>query len=331
MKDHVIIINAHINNETKEQILIECINQLKKTGIDVMVSSHTRLSSKVLDLIDYYVFDKDNPMINTHTDYFFWKNHHVEIKTKTPLSAHSYTALKNVKNAVYLSKSLGKKYFYHVEYDCIISDNDVETLKNFPNQNKGYLGYLDTYSLSPGHKGISMLFYYSEVDSFLKITNIPDTVEEYTEYISKNVGGVASEMYLYHKFKNYLGAYKQGERNKDVAISLLDSDKLSLSDTAIPDMDYKNVISILPDSNKDYYLCIVNDSITKASQDYIVSFNEDENEVNVNYMCLYYKKIDPTHRIKVQIKKQDKLETIFNHLAQDWIDNLLSPEQIIFS
>lgn len=332
MKDHVIIINAHINNEAKEQILIECINQLKKTGIDIMVSSHTRLSTKVLDLIDYYVFDKDNPMINTHTDYYFWKNHDIEIKTKTPLSAHSYTALKNVKNAVYLSKSVGKKYFYHIEYDCIISDNDIETLKNFPNQNKGYLGYLDIYNLSPGNKGVSMLFYYSEVDSFLKITNIPDTVEGYTEYIGENVGGVASEMYLYHKFENYLGAYKCGERNKDVAISLLDSNKLSLSDTANPEMDYTNVISILPNMvNENYYLCIVNTSVTKVIQNYIVSFDENDYEVSVGHMCLYYTKVNPDAKVKIQIKKQDKLETIFDHLAQDWIDNLLPPEQIIFS
>ena len=93
MKDHVIVINSHINNKAKEDILIDCIKQLKKTGIDIMISSHTRISPEVLDLVDYYVFDKDNPMITSHTDFYFWKNKQIEIQIKTPLSAHSYTAL----------------------------------------------------------------------------------------------------------------------------------------------------------------------------------------------------------------------------------------------
>jgi len=333
MKDHVIIVNAHINNEAKERILIECINQLKKTGIDIMVSSHTRISPQVLDLIDYYVFDKDNPMIKTHTDFYFWKNHDIEFKTKTPLSAHSYTALKNVKNAAHLAKSVGKKYFYHIEYDCIINDQDVETLKTFPTQNKGYLGYLDVYNLSPGHKGISMLFYYSEVDSFLKITQIPDTVEEYTEYIDKFTGGVASEMYLYSRFENYLGAYKCGERNKDVAISLLTSDSLSLSDTANPDMEYSNTLSIVPNKHnrEQYYLCIINNSISGRDQEYVVNLGNEDSKIKIGGMCLYYGKVKFDSHIKVQIQKENSLETIFDQPASEWIDNLLLGEYIEFT
>ena len=333
MKDHVIVINSHINNKAKEDILIECIKQLKKTGIDIMISSHTRISSEVLDLVDYYVFDKDNPMITSHTDFYFWRNPHIEIQIKTPLSAHSYTALKNVKNAVYFAKSLGKKYFYHIEYDCVISDEDVNTLLNLPKENKGYLGHFDIYNLSPGHKGVSMLFYYSEIDSFLKISQIPDTVEEYTEYASKNTGGIASEMYLYNKFQNYLGAYKQGERNEHVAISLLNSDKLSLSDTANPDKDYTQEVAILSNKNnrEEYFLVIVNNNVSGVSQKYNLEVNNNKEEIGVGCMCLYYKKVQATDNIKLDIIKTDSTSTVFETLAQDWIDNLVPSEYIIFT
>jgi len=333
MKDHVIVINSHINNKAKEDILIDCIKQLKKTGIDIMISSHTRISPEVLDLVDYYVFDKDNPMITSHTDFYFWKNKQIEIQIKTPLSAHSYTALKNVKNAVHFAKALGKKYFYHIEYDCVISDEDVDTLVNFPKENKGHLGYFDIYNLSPGHRGVSMLFYYSEVDSFINIAQIPNTVEEYTEYTSKHIGGIASEMYLYNRFQNYLGAYKQGERNEFVAISLLNSDKLSLSDTANPDKDYVQQVAVLSNKNNrdEHFLVIANNNVSEVPQKYILDINGKKEDVGVGYMCLYFKKVQPTDYIKLDIIKTDSTATVFETLAQDWIDNLVSSEYIVFT
>lgn len=333
MKDHVIVINSHINNKAKEDILIECIKQLKKTGIDIMISSHTRISSEILDLVDYYVFDKDNPMISSHTDFYFWRNKQIEIQIKTPLSAHSYTALKNVKNAVYFAKSLGKKYFYHIEYDCVISDEDVDTLLNLPKENKGHLGYFDIYNLSPGHKGISMLFYYSEVDSFLNIVQIPDTVEEYTKYTSDHIGGIASEMYLYNKFQNYLGAYKQGERNEHVAISLLNSDKLSLSDNANPNKDFTQQSAILWNKNnrEEFFFVVVNDNVSQIPHKYDLQINDNVEEINVGHMCLFFKKVTPTDKITLYIHKPDTKEIVFESYAQDWIDNLVSSEYIIFT
>jgi len=332
MEDHVIIINSHIDNKAKEDILIDCIKQLKKTGIDIMVSSHTRISPEVLDLVDYYVFDKDNPMIKDVTDFYFYSNPQIEIQIKTPLSAHSYTALKNVKNAVYLSKSLGKKYFYHIEYDCIISDTDVDTLINLPKENKGYLGYLDVYNLSPSYKGISMLFYYSEVDSFLNITQIPSNVEEYTEYTNKHIGGIASEMYLYNRFQDYLGAYKQGERNKDVAISLLNSDKLSLSDNTNPNKDFTQQSAILWNKNnkEEFYFVVVNDNVSKIPHKYDLKINDQTEEISVSHMCLFSKGIKPTDKITLSIHKPDSKEVVFESYAQNWIDNLVSSECIEF-
>lgn len=332
MKDHVIVINSHIDNKAKEDILIQCINQLKKTGIDIMISSHTRVSSEVLDLVDYYVFDKDNPMIRDHTDFYFWRNPQIEVQIATPLSAHSYTALKNVKNAVHFAKSLGKKYFYHIEYDCVISDDDVNTLLNLPQENKGYLGYFDIYNLSPGHKGVSMLFYYSEVDSFLKISQIPDTVEEYTKYTSDNIGGIASEMYLYNKFQNYLGAYKQGERNEHVAISLLNSDELSLSDFANPNKGFTQQSAILWDKNnkEEFYFVIVNDNASKIPHEYDLTINDKTEKIGVGHMCLFFKGIKSTDKVTLSIHKPDSKEIVFESYAQDWIDNLVSSEYIIF-
>jgi hypothetical protein len=332
MKDHVIIINSHIDNKAKEDILINCINQLKKTGIDIMISSHTRISSKVLDLVDYYVFDKDNPMITNATDLYNWRNDNIVFKTKTPLSSHSYTALKNVKNAVYFSKSLGKKYFYHIEYDCIISDTDVNTLINLPKENKGYLGYLDVYNLSPSYEGISMLFYYSEVDSFLNITQIPNSVEEYTEYANKHIGGIASEMYLYNRFQDYLGAYKRGERNNQIAISLFDSNKLSLSDSTIPDIEYSNILSIVPNKHKrdEYYLCIVNNTHSNFIQEYIINFNGNEEKITIKSKCIYFSRVQIDTQVKVQIQKHNTLNTIFDQLVSESVGNLLQSEYIEF-
>ena len=47
----------------KIEILNECISSIRKQGYDILVSTHIEVSKEINDVVDYVVYDKENPLI----------------------------------------------------------------------------------------------------------------------------------------------------------------------------------------------------------------------------------------------------------------------------
>ena len=207
-KDEIIIVNTYLNTEFKVKLAIDCIKQLKKTGIEIMVTSHYHIPKSVTDLVDYYVYDYENSLI-TNTGDMFWFGDPSGTKffKKHIHSSHSFSALSSLFNGLYLAKSKGKKYFHHIEYDTILTDENIEELKEFRSKLNGKRGMLDLCRLSSENEGISMLYIFSEIDFFLYEVNLPKTKDNYVQYCQNVIGLLASESYLHNKLKNHFNEY----------------------------------------------------------------------------------------------------------------------------
>ena len=63
MKNNLVIIMCHCNDDDKIKVLLENINKIKTEGFDIMMLSHIPVSSSIQNKVDYFIYDKSNPTI----------------------------------------------------------------------------------------------------------------------------------------------------------------------------------------------------------------------------------------------------------------------------
>ena len=267
-KDEIIIVNAYLNTEFKVKLAIDCIKQLKKTGIEIMVTSHYHIPKNVTDLVDYYVYDYENSLITNNGDMFWFGDPSgTKFFKKHIHSSHSFSALSSLFNGLYLAKSKGKKYFHHIEYDTILTDENIEELKGFRSKLNGKRGILDLCKLNSENEGISMLYIFSEVDIFLNEIKLPKTKDEYVKYCKNQLNMIASEAYLHNRLKNYLDNYIVGKRTKD-HISFLDNETTAMSKNESLDTFHECDITKRKGSDEFYFVYI-----NRSEKNQIIYFN----------------------------------------------------------
>lgn len=281
----VIIVNCFLNNRKKEEVAINCIRQLKKTGFDVMVVSHYDIPYSVRALCDFYIYDKNNTIITEQTDYYSYETDSLSWKVKTPHSAHSYAALTSIKNGVYLCKSMGYDFFHHIEYDVILSDSDINILKNLSKNLEDKYGYFDLYNLYSHYKGISMLYFSCYVDEFIKTFDIPNNKKSYLDGSFKR-GIVASENFLFDSIKDNLSNFKIGDRS-GISISLFKDKESEIGVSNYFDEELQFIIDICEDYNNNQNLFLLFFNLTEDP----LTLNFDDISIDVNYRVLYYHQI----------------------------------------
>lgn len=310
--DEIIIINSYLNTEFKINLAIECIKQVKKSGIELLVTSHYNIPQEIIDIVDYCVYDSKNNIITEASDIFWYKNGlGNEFYKYSNLSSHSYSALTSLKNGLFLAKSKGKKYFHHLEYDTILTDENIEDLKGFKSSLNDKLGKLDLCTLDSEHRGISMLYVFSEIDFFIDCIDLPLTKDEYVKYCYNTTGMIASESYLYHKLHTYFSNYDLSERINDT-ISFLQNDTTALS--GHENIEFFHECDITKDLNSDdFYFVYIN----RSQKNQILEYNG--NMMTLYPMTMFYDKVNDdvsfkihTYNNKVMEKRLDFVETTKN-------------------
>lgn len=127
----IVIITAHCDNQEKIDTLIECINELKSQGYPIIVSSHIKVPDIIYDMVDYVIYDKENPLIYNHefdklnSSTWFWTLYDGFYQEYTLDFNHAYAVLKLMKNGVAISKINGYDISHIICYDYLIKDKEV--------------------------------------------------------------------------------------------------------------------------------------------------------------------------------------------------------------
>lgn len=214
--DEISIVLAHCNTVQKIETLIECIQILKKQNQKIILVSHINVDSDILDMVDYFVFDKKNEMIKSHEfngrgrtfAYASYSGYYHEHNYDN----HAFAVLNLMKTGVGIAKANGYKIAHLINYDCIIYDNQL--LRNHYN----YLKKYDIYHyFHDGYENrVDAVLLSVKVDSFLNVVSKIDSKEKYLSY------GFAI-------FENFLKV-------------VLDESKLLLKKCNIDSLFYKNII-----------------------------------------------------------------------------------------
>ena len=127
----IILISSYCDTKEKIDILINTIKTIKSYNLDVMVNSPLPLPSDVINMCDFYVQTKENPLL-------YWPQKSVmswvrntdkdkEIVIKRALIDYGWAALYQTKKLSEYALTYDYDRYYHIIYDTEIDDTVVST------------------------------------------------------------------------------------------------------------------------------------------------------------------------------------------------------------
>ena len=193
----LIIIGTFPNTEDRVELTKQCIQKYKVLGRKIMLVSHYPVNTEIQKLVDFYFYDKHNPLLH-HSYYRLFYNYTNEYDVNINLNGlkdpnQSLAVLTNIFNGFKTAKQLGFEKVFYTTYDVILHDNDRGIIE------EGFVK-LETQDAhlsntpNPLGKGVETTAMWWNVDSFL---NIFDDVREKEEYI-KACSEIGSENFLEH-------------------------------------------------------------------------------------------------------------------------------------
>jgi len=243
MKD-LILITAFCPTKEKEETLKRLVSFLNRYGdlYDIMIISHSNIDSSIIDMCDYFVYDKENLLLTEDeyrpkmwfaTDKFKIQSNYVA-KYST-----DYTVLKMTSVGLSLSKSLGYKKVHKIEYDTHITSIIEITENSNLLDNNDIIFYTNNGFKNEMMKGS---FWSARIDNLPKIY-FNTKKNNLMDLITLNKGKTL-ESYIQKKFMelNYINKKLSTLKNKG-----FNSDVFNLEDRdygsnfwAIPIYDKKN-------------------------------------------------------------------------------------------
>jgi hypothetical protein len=133
MKSNLIIILSHCNSREKREILIDNIKKLKTQNLDVLLLSHIPIPPSIQQMVEYFIYDKSNPIINwPNRGMVFWKkiSGDTNYRLQTIYPDYGWTAFNQILLGGNLGLSLDYNHFSFINYDIQITDSVISALNN---------------------------------------------------------------------------------------------------------------------------------------------------------------------------------------------------------
>jgi hypothetical protein len=289
---NIIVVGCFITNEFKKRVLINFLNQVKKTGCEIVLVSHISVDEDILNLVDYFIYDKENeklPKENVPLIWFADSQEYINIYS----AFHGLAISKNVYNALKLFQDTDYRYFIYIEFDYILHDSDVYNLSNIftrlKTENKKL--YFNKSTELGGYSGnlCQTQMFAGEINYYMKNINLPKT---YNEWVSEtvNFGSNSLEKVMTiitdnHKDKTIYGPQTSEllpDSNTDV-FSSFDSNIIAYN---LDEPNYAIVYIIPRDPNYTYKLLVNDDVILDSKLTQIFKYKLSLNETDT-YVSLY--------------------------------------------
>jgi len=191
-KDDIFVIGEYIDSAGKEQTLISLINKLKEIGIPIILSGHYPVRPEIQMMVDYYIFDKENPVVYGLDKKFFAENH--AWRMEYALRAHDYAVWTTMRNTVNFANYLGKKNIHYMEYDC--SPDIPQYISEFMNP----LDYFDASVLSTSNLIEDYTTYIFSIKTNIGLS-LFNSIKTKEEYFNNNDDFILEHMF-YRKLHN---------------------------------------------------------------------------------------------------------------------------------
>ena len=270
LSEEAIVIGTYPNLKRRVELTKQCIESVKALGRKIILVSHYPVDQEIQKMVDYYVYDKHNPL-TTHSYYTLFYNRPAEYDVDLNINGlhngnQSLTVLTNMFNGFKHAKEHGIKRLFYVTFDVIIDPRDLpiinESFSSIANGKKAYLAA----NPSPFNYGIQTNGMTFDVDFFLNAFDDVRDVDTYNRICRE----INSQNFLEDYLVKKLNAVDQSQ----IYIKPLTSDSgdqtfLEHSGTGVS--SYSEYYSILPVTGKHNTFMF-----------YFYTYNVDSRVVKVN-------------------------------------------------
>jgi FkbM family methyltransferase len=194
-----IVTDVFFHTQANYDNFIQYATNMRKTNLPILLMTNSKFDSKILDYVDYLIYDKENRLFcheyknYKHLTLFLSNNlHHFDVPT-VGKQRHGLSVLSNFYRSLLFLKSLGFTHIIKTEADCFIEKPDkiLETLQTIVDKNKKGLIYLHNDN---GDLFTSYHVMYFEVDFLLSIFPQINNEQDYRNYIQTETFISAEEL-----------------------------------------------------------------------------------------------------------------------------------------
>jgi glycosyltransferase involved in cell wall biosynthesis len=193
----IVIIGTFPNTKDRVELTKQCIQKYKALDRKIMLVSHYPVDIEIQKLVDFYFYDKHNPLLH-HSYYRLFYNYANEYDLNINLNGlkdpnQSLAVLTNLFNGFKSAKQLGFNKAFYTTYDVILHDNDKGVIDEGFVKLQTQDAYLSN-TPNPLGKGVETTAMWWNIDKFLEIF---DDVREKEDY-NKVCIEAGSENFLEH-------------------------------------------------------------------------------------------------------------------------------------
>ena len=263
----LVVILSHADTIDKKEVLLECILSIKKQNYDILVSSHIEISKDINDLVDYVVYDRENPLImydeylNNPSVVYVWMNLPGYEQNYPIKFNHAYAVMKLIQNGSAIAEINGYRNVHFVNYDYVLNDDTILTKHNDLLNDNDIVSYdWINYGSSHSNNISSGFFSVNNIPFFNLIKNIKSK-EDYCKY-----GSPIFEEFLYDYVNNHSSLktfnISISELFDNLSIEDVKSGKITTNKIATKSIldDYiingKLYLFLTKDNNGDFYIFI---------------------------------------------------------------------------
>lgn len=307
--DEVIIISTYPDTNKRKQLTIDCINSLKPLNKKIILASHYPVSDDIQEMVDYYIYDKENIIIpHSYYTHFYRQTNKYDVQvnlTGQNNSNQSLAALMNWMNGLKLAKSLGYTKALTMAFDVIVNENDYPTIDEIFKKLNDWNVYIALLPTAKGN-GVETTSMGININYFLNLVPDSRSGDEFNEHC-KSVG---AENFL----EDYYMKLLDGKQN----LWIQPNTKTILPHSGVGVSSNSEYISILPINNSSEEFMV-----------YFFTYNAEENRI-VN-ITITSNDLNEQHSIKTA-DIEGMIPFTFNgdpiNITFDFIDNGISYKKI---
>ena len=305
----VYVMSAHPSFKMSEDITKRSITAIKDDKI--ILSSHYPVSNEIQSMVDYYVFDKINPLIkhDFFTVSWFTGDEYkatLDITKEDNNFNHALGVFLNYYNGLLYAKSQGFNIAVCTNFDLVFSKDDKEVIneriRRMSDQNKKAF-FMNTNEREGTH--YKTIFFITNIDYFLNTFKYITNEEVYIEEMRK-VGSNTNclENFVYHTLKNKTEDLLLEEINEDQLFPTSQINLFSL-------IEYNTILPI--ENDPDHFIAWFSSANSLDNRDFNMVIKKNGNNIlndikQIDKRFIYYKKIKFTQGDNFEISFVTKSE-----------------------
>lgn len=237
MRKEIFLVDAFLDKERSVKFFKEGIKAIKNAGYEVFMVTNLRPTPDVLELVDYCFFDKEDRKFATEFEEYptigvYNKANRMEISSQSHhKQKHSLSVHVNFTRSLEILKSLGYTHVFRMEYDALVSPDDIHVIKSIPErlEDKKALFYLDV-----NNKHVFYHLWYGEVQWMMD--NITPIKSE-EDYVRRVVELTGRKKFL--PAEEYLAMDLRGKEGQIIMLETVDNS----INSEFPNTRWNNVVS----------------------------------------------------------------------------------------